>query len=104
MEDICSNCNIDYKLTYCCHSNPETKETKVVFLRDSIRTVCPDFGIDGKCKDHVNRPEDCREYECPRFSHVDLHDYFVKNRKTSVHSKYDEGFGFVPELGQGLNF
>ena len=64
----CVDCDLDTNLTYCCHTNPDTKESKLIKLIDGAeRMACPNFDISGCCGDYENRPQNCIDFQCHEF-------------------------------------
>lgn len=81
--DPCLSCNIEDKLAYCCHANPETGESvELVLDNGSITNACPNFDYLGNCLDYENRPDSCREYaDCTRLRNIDIYEFMMINRQ-----------------------
>jgi Fe-S-cluster containining protein len=80
--DPCFTCPIDDLISYCCHTNPVSKESKALKLKDG-RTVnaCPNLDELGNCRDYENRPDVCRDYAaCERIQGFDVYELMMINR------------------------
>ena len=66
MANSCESCPILTKIDYCCSSNPETGETRLVWAKKSKQeiSVCDNLGTDGMCEIYSERPPQCIEYVC----------------------------------------
>lgn len=73
--EICFDCNIDYKLTHCCGSDPETRETKELVLEDgSIVSACPSLNELGLCDNYDERSGMCQDFQCRKWNERDLYE------------------------------
>ena len=71
--DKCYCCDIEYKVKYCCGSHPETMEIVALQIKDGrVVRACPNLNESGECKVYDDRPELCREYECPTVNEMDI--------------------------------
>lgn len=74
----CFNCKIENKVSYCCGSHPETGEVKELTTLEGFFLACPNLSADGDCEIYEDRPQACRDYECPEFYEQDLVDHFKR--------------------------
>lgn len=72
----CVNCDINYKVEYCCSSHPETGESIALELfTGDVVGACPHLDSEGYCSTYDIRPDGCREFSsCPRLGELDLVD------------------------------
>ncbi len=72
----CIDCDITFKVQYCCGSDPDTKKSVDLVLADGlVVSACPSLNRDGGCNQYGSRPDPCKEYiDCPNLEGVDLFD------------------------------
>ncbi|OIO64218.1 hypothetical protein AUJ68_06870 [Candidatus Woesearchaeota archaeon CG1_02_57_44] len=73
--EICLDCPVDVKLSYCCGVHPETHVSKPLVLDTGEQVwACPQLGPDALCTVYEHgRPSICSRYHCERFGETDLY-------------------------------
>jgi hypothetical protein len=76
----CYECDIGYKVEYCCGSHPETGEMTALEIEGGrVVRACPNLDELGDCKVYDSRPDPCSEYECPKLGEMDLFERLQSN-------------------------
>lgn len=83
MIDICSECDLDYKLEQCCGSNPDTGEYEEKIILGRRVNCCNFLDADGLCSVYDQpslRPQKCEDYFCPRMNFIDTYSFITREK------------------------
>ncbi len=61
---FCSECNIEYKIEYCCSKYPLNGKSKKMKINNKFYRTCIYLNKKGECSVYETRPRICRDYEC----------------------------------------